>query len=124
MPRRKRSVEFKTSGASFVFEPIIVDPSSMQAAGLARGGPVCPMRFVWRGQEYRVTEVLETGRQLRAHDSSETYVRSHSFRVVTECGHEMVLRCDRQVRGNPWRLYTVKKLHGDGDANLGSHSPG
>lgn len=94
----------------FVFEPAIVNPGSIPVAGLASGAPACPTRFTWRGREYRVARVLETGRQLRAHDSDETYVRSHSFRVVTECGYEIVLRCDRQIRGNPWRVYTVRKL--------------
>lgn len=103
-------VEPSASKAQFVSEPAIVDPTSIPAAGLAGGAPVCPTRFTWRGREYRVVRVLETGRQLRAHDSTETYVRSHSFRVETECGYEIVLRCDRQVRGNPWRVYTVRKL--------------
>lgn len=100
---------------TFYSEPIIVDPESIPAAALAGGAPACPMRFTWRGKEYRVAKLLESGRQLRAHDSNETYVRSHSFRVVTECGYEMVLRCDRRVRGNPWRVYTARKIAGDGD---------
>lgn len=94
----------------FVSEPIEVDVSSVPVAGLGRGAPTCPGRFVWRGDTYVVTAVLETGKQVRAHDSSETYVKSHSFRVHTDRGLEMVLRCDRQVRGNPWRVYTVKEL--------------
>lgn len=94
----------------FICEPAYVDPGSVSPGALAGGAPACPMRFVWRGREYRVARVLETGRQLRAHDSDEKYVRSHSFRVETECGLEIVLRCDRQVRGNPWRVYTVRRL--------------
>lgn len=70
------------------------------------------MRFTWRGQEYRVLRILETSRQLRAHDSPETYVSSHSFRVLTDANMEMVLRCDRQVRGNPWRVHTIRVLDG------------
>ena len=97
---------------TFYSEPIIVDPASISTAALAKGAPGCPMRFVWRGKEYRVATILEVSRQLRAHDSRETYVRSHSFRVVTECGYEMILRCDRQVRGNPWRVFAAGKLSG------------
>lgn len=97
---------------TFYSEPIIVDPASISTAALAQGAPGCPMRFVWRGKEYRVAKILDVSRQLRAHDSPETYVRSHSFRVVTECGYEMILRCDRQVRGNPWRMFAAGKLPG------------
>lgn len=92
----------------FVSEPIEVDVQSIGPGDLSTGAPGCPMRFFWRGQEFRVATVLDKGKQLRAHDSRETYVKSHSFRVLTEDGYEMVLRCDRQVRGNPWRLFTLK----------------
>lgn len=96
----------------FYSEPIVVDVDSIRAADLARGAASPPLRFWWRGKEFRVARVLETGRQLRAHDSKETYVRSHSFKVQTTCGWEIVLRCDRQVRGNPWRVYTARPLEG------------
>lgn len=93
----------------FVAEPIIVDVSSMGTGGVSKGAPSCPMRFVWRGQTYHVVAVLDEDKQLRAHDSSEKYVKSHSFRVRTAEGLEMVLRCDRNVRGNPWRVFTVRR---------------
>lgn len=98
------------SKAEFIGEPITVDAGSIRPSTLGRGAPGCPSRFTWRGREYHVVKVLETSRQLRAHDSDETYVRSHSFRVVTAENLEMVLRCDRRVSGNPWRLFTVKRL--------------
>jgi len=91
----------------FIGEPIQVDVASIPVAGLSTGAPMCPMRFFWRGKAYRVVQVLERSRQLRAHDGPERYVRSHSFRVRTEDGKIMVLRCDRQIRGNPWRLFTL-----------------
>lgn len=97
------------STEKFVSEPIKVDVSSIRSIDLGTGAPGCPMRFFWRGREFRVATVLESGRQLRAHDSREKYVRSHSVRVLTEDGYEMVLRYDRQVRRNPWRLFTVKE---------------
>ena len=96
----------------FVCEPIIVDSSSVSVPGLATGAPTCPKRFYWRGQEHEVVAVAESTKQLRAHDSPETYVKSHSFRVITDTNLEMVLRCDRQGRGNPWRGFTVKRLEG------------
>ena len=77
----------------FVSEPIIVDSSSVPVAQLAQGAPSCP-------------------KQLRAYDSRETYVKSHSFRIRTDTNLEMVLRCDRQVRGNPWRVFTVTQING------------
>lgn len=92
----------------FVSEPIQVDVRSIKPMDLSSGAPGCPMRFFWRGREFRVKAVLDRSKQLRAHHSDATYVKSHSFRVLTEDGYEMVLRCDRQVRGNPWRLFTVK----------------
>lgn len=93
----------------FIGEPIEVDVSSMSPEALATGAPSCPKRFTWRQQVYTVIELLDQGKQLRAHDSKETYVKSHSFRVRTAEGYEMVLRCDRQVRGNPWRLFSLKR---------------
>lgn len=97
------------AGERFVFEPIVVDVNSISPLAAAEGAPGCPMRFVWRGQTYHVVRVLGTEKQTRAHDSQERYVRSHAFRVLTDAGLEMVLRCNRQVRGNPWRLYTVRE---------------
>lgn len=98
----------------FVSEPIEIDVTSVPVSGLGQGAPTCPMRFRWRDREYVVVQVMEQGKQLRAHDSREKYLRSHSFRVRTEDGLEMVLRCDRQVRGNPWRIFTVHNPDGKG----------
>jgi len=95
------------SRETFVGEPIIVDVASIPLAPLAGGAPSCPTRFAWRGRTYHVAKVLEASKVLRAHDSPERYVKVHVFRVQTEEGLEMVIRCDRRVRGNPWRLYTV-----------------
>lgn len=103
---------------TFYGEPVEVDPTSVRPEELAQGRAACPMRFTWRGKTYRVVRVLEVDRQLRAHDSPQKYVRSHSFRVVTACGWEIVLRCDRQVRKNPWRVFTARKLDEDELASL------
>ncbi len=114
---RKRLRDPREVG-TFYSEPVEVDSASVRPAALSRGAPACPMRFFWRGKEFRVARVLEEDRQLRAHDSPEKYVHSHSFRVITTCGWEMVLRCDRQIRGNPWRLFTARRLE-DGEAPPG-----
>ncbi len=96
----------------FVSEPITINSISVSPRSRSQGAPSCPRRFTWRGQEHNVIAILETAKQLRAHDSKETYVRSHSFRVRTDTNLEMVLRCDRQVRGNPWRVFTVRQIDG------------
>lgn len=99
------------SREEFVGEPIFVDASSVDTGELAARAPGCPQRFTWRGRKYTVVRVLERSRQLKAHEKG--YVRCHSFRVLTADGYEMVLRCDRRVRGNPWRLFTVKRPAAD-----------
>lgn len=93
----------------FIAEPITVDVGSMDTSGGMRGAPTCPRRFTWRGQTYHVAQVIDEDKQLRAHDSAEKYVKSHSFRIRTTDGWEMVLRCDRQARGNAWRVFTVQR---------------
>lgn len=93
----------------FVSEPIVVDVDAIPVSSLSGGAPSCPMRFVWRGTTYHVAKVIESSKVLRAHDGSETYVKAHAFRVLTEEGFEMVIRCDRRVRGKPWRLYTLRR---------------
>ena len=101
-----------TSHIEFVSEPIIIESGSVSPVDLSRGAPGCPSCFSWRGEIHNVIALLEEGKQLRAYDSSEKYVKSHSFRVHTDTNWEMVLRCDRQVRGNPWRVFTVRRLDG------------
>src|SRR5690606_30156940 len=103
---------------AFYSEPVEDDSASVRPAALGRGAPACPMRFFWRGKEFRVARVLEQDRRLGARDSRENYVHSPSSRLLTTCGAQMVRRCDRQIRGNPWRLFTARRLE-DGEAPPG-----
>lgn len=91
----------------FIGEPIEVEASSIAPGALASGGPACPARFAWRGREYHVARVLETGRRL----SPDGYVRQHRFRVVTAEGMVCVIACDRKVRrgANPWQMLVVEE---------------
>ena len=99
---------------TFVSEPVTPAPGTMDAAGTARGEPGLPGRFVWRGREYTVVDVLdrwkETGRCTSG--SPERYVRKHWFRVRIAGGNEMTLYFQRQPRSRRertrrWWLYTV-----------------
>ena len=79
------------------------------------GEPPLPRRFVWRGTEYVVEEILgrrrEVGRDA-THGSKQTYVRKHWFRVRTTSGNVMNLYFERHARSKAqrttrWWLYTL-----------------
>ncbi|MEZ6192163.1 MAG: DUF6504 family protein [Phycisphaerales bacterium] len=42
----------------FISEPITPVPGTFDPQAIAMGEPGLPARFVWRGEEYRVDEVL------------------------------------------------------------------
>lgn len=99
---------------TFVSEPITPIMESMDTARMARGGPGLPMRFVWRGTEYEVAQVLETWRELSPCHSGadERYVRKHWFKVVTSDNDTMRIYCERQPRTRQqrkkrWWLYSI-----------------
>ncbi|MCX7017230.1 MAG: DUF6504 family protein [Candidatus Sumerlaeota bacterium] len=94
--------------ARFVSEPIRPVPGTMDTAGMARGEPSLPERFVWREKEYRVAEILETWKDTGpcTHGSGERYVRRHWFRIRTTCGVEMKLYYERQPK--PMRLQKAR----------------
>ena len=98
----------------FVSEKIEPVAGTMDRAGMARGEPGLPKRFVWRDQEYTVGEVLETWKETSGckTGSDEHYVRKHWFRLRTTDGTEMTLYFDRQARSkrqrkSRWWLFTV-----------------
>ena len=84
----------------FIGEPIRPVPAAMDTRRMARGEPGLPLRFTWRGREYRIEVVLgcwkETGPCRSASD--ERYVRKHWFRVRTADGTEMKIYFERQAR--------------------------
>jgi uncharacterized protein DUF6504 len=102
--------------AEFVSEPIEPVAGTSDRAGMRMGEPGLPGRFVWRGVEYKVAEVLEkwkeTGPMKGGGAGSEQYVRKHWFHVRTTDGSEMKLYFERQARSaqakkQRWWLYTI-----------------
>lgn len=77
------------------------------------GEPGLPARFVWRGTEYGVAQVLEKWKATGPcrHGSGEQYVRRHWFRVETTDGTQMEIYFDRQPRSRQkkqrWWLATI-----------------
>jgi Family of unknown function (DUF6504) len=77
------------------------------------GAPLLPMKFIWRGCEHAVGEVLETWKETGSctHGSGERYVRKHWFRIRTARGDEMKIYFERKPRSarqakQRWWLYT------------------
>lgn len=98
---------------------------------MAVGEPVIPGAFQWRGREYPVLRVLESGRGLGpcTHGSGEQYVRRHWYRIESEGG--LVLRIYFERRPKPggkgskrWWLYsTVAPETAAGGGNRGGGYP-
>lgn len=87
---------------------------SMDPSRMARGAPGLPGRFVWRGKEHAIAEVLDEWKETGdcRSGSPERYVRKHWFRVRTTDGDEMKIYFERQARSqrekkSRWWLYTV-----------------
>jgi len=104
----------ETGRDRFVGDPIKPVPGTADATMMARGLPGLPRKFVWRGRQVEVAEVLGTRRTLGPcrHGSGEKYVRRHWFTVRTTDGATMTLYCDRQARRGQsakarWWLFTA-----------------
>ena len=100
----------------FVSEAIEPVEGTFAAAGMVRGEPGLPGRFVWRGEEYAVAEVLEKWKESGPckSGSSEMYLRKHWFRIRCADGTEMTIYFERQPKSKQqskkrWWLYTVKE---------------
>jgi len=98
----------------FVSEVIMPVAGTANTAGMSRGGPGLPERFIWREAEYAVAEVLDTWKETGdcKSGSDERYVRKHWFRVRTTDGREMKIYFERQARSRRerklrWWLYAV-----------------
>lgn len=99
----------------FISEPIQPVADSVDLSKTPIGEPPLPRRYVWRGVEYKVNEILdswkETGRDA-THGSPQQYVRKHWYHVRCTSGHEMKLYFERQARSKAqrtmrWWLYTL-----------------
>jgi len=99
----------------FVSEAIEPAGGTFDTAGMTRGEPGLPGRFVWRGKEYSIAEVLEKWKEHGKckSGSDEMYLRKHWFKVRCSDGSEMTIYFERQARGKQqkirWWLYTVNK---------------
>jgi len=78
------------------------------------GAPLLPVRFRWRGVEYRVAEVLGEWKETGPchHGSGERYVRKHWFHLRMVTGEEFKVYFERHARSpkqmkQRWWLYTV-----------------
>ncbi len=98
----------------FVSEPIMPVAGTFDAAGMTRGEPGLPSRFVWREQEYAVADVLEAWKESGPCRSGggEMYLRKHWFKIRTDDGLEMTVYFERQPRTKRqskkrWWLYTI-----------------
>ena len=92
-------------------EPVM---AAVDARRIVIGAPLLPTKFVWRGAEYTVAEVLEEWKETGPchHGSGESYVRKHWFRVRMASGEEMKLYFERHARSakqmkQRWWLYTM-----------------
>lgn len=100
----------------FVGEPIMPDAATYDPSRMAAGEPGLPAQFSWRGETFRVVQVLKTWRQTGAcrHGSPEFYVRKHWYEVLTDSGATMTLYFDRQSRSRSdrrkrWWLYSMSE---------------
>jgi Domain of unknown function (DUF6504) len=99
----------------FVSEPITPVQGTFDPAGMTRGEPGLPHRFLWRDKEFAIAEVRQAWKEdgpCRS-GATEMYLRKHWFRVATEEGAEMTIYFQRQPRSRSqskarWWLYTVK----------------
>ena len=99
---------------SFISEPIKPEAGTFDAAAMARGDPGLPAAFVWRGETYRVANVLESWKSTGPDSwgGAERYVRKHWYRIRTTDGSVMKLYFERQARSSRqrkvrWWLHTV-----------------
>ena len=84
----------------FVSEPITPLADTFDLDAMSRGEPGLPGRFVWRGDQYTVVEVLERWKESgpAREGGRELYLRRHWYRVRTDGGLVMKIYFDRQAR--------------------------
>ena len=99
-----------------ISEPLVPIMTEVDASRIVIGAPVLPTKFLWRGMEHPVTEVLEQWKETGPcrHGSGERYVRKHWYRILLATGGEMKIYFERQARSarqrkQRWWLYTVSQ---------------
>ena len=100
----------------FISEAITPVPGTFDPAGMTRGEPGLPQRFVWRGEEYAVAAVLQAWKEDGPckSGSGERYLRKHWFRILTDRGLHMTIYFERQARSKRqsktrWWLNTIDR---------------
>ncbi|MHC4561159.1 MAG: DUF6504 family protein [Planctomycetota bacterium] len=104
----------------FVGEALEPLEGSFTTAGVAPGEPLLPARFRWRGEEYRLAEVVRKWKSSSPcrHGSREVYLRKHWYHIRTTDGSEWTIYFERQARSGGkktrrWWIYTVVAAAGD-----------
>jgi len=114
----------------FVSEPLLPDPASIEATGMAAGAPGLPRRFTWAGRGHEVARVLAQWREAgpergRRGPTADQYLRRHWWHVVTSAGLELKLYCERHPRGaQRWWVYSVAGEAAAPDRDQASGSKG
>jgi hypothetical protein len=98
----------------FISEQIKPVAGTFETVGMTRGEPGLPQQFIWRDQQYAVTQVLEVWKEQGPcrSGSTEMYLRKHWYKIRTAQGPEMTIYFERQPRSKReskkrWWLYTV-----------------
>jgi hypothetical protein len=99
----------------FISESIEPVKGTSLTTAMSRGEPGLPGRFVWRGKEYVVAELLQSRKESAPDKSggSEMYLRKHWYKIKTANGLEMTIYFERQPRSKSqrkkrWWLYTIR----------------
>ncbi len=98
----------------FISEPIDPDGPPPTGRGPAIGEPHLPGAFVWRGQSYRVGELIASWKQSSREGGragGEAYLRRHVYKLLMDDGATWTLYFTRQApssgrRSARWFLYT------------------
>jgi hypothetical protein len=100
---------------ALISETIQPVAESIGPEGMTRAEPSLPGRFLWRGEEHAVAEVLEKWKQTGPckGGSGARYLRKHWFRIRTAGGIEMKLYFQRQPGPGRqaklrWWLYSLE----------------
>ena len=97
----------------FVSEPIEPVIATYDTGRMAVGEPGLPGKFLWRGQNFVIADVLRAWRETGRchHGSDEMYLRKHWYEVRTTSDAVMKIYFERQPRGKSktgrWRLYSI-----------------
>ncbi len=99
----------------FICEAMAPVCGTGDVAGMSRGEPGVPERFMWREKEYRIAGVISKWKSSGPCRSgaAEMYLRRHWYRVLTDPPMIMTIYCDRQPKNckHPkarWWVYTIE----------------